>query len=52
VTGRKTPWRELSPPDAVGISGVADIVGTPDGKTYAYTYYRRLSELFAVEGLR
>jgi hypothetical protein len=51
-TGQRTPWRELLPPDAVGISGVADIVGTPDGKAYAYTYYRRLSEAFVVEGLR
>jgi DNA-binding winged helix-turn-helix (wHTH) protein/Tol biopolymer transport system component len=51
-TGQRTPWRELLPPDAVGVAGIADIVGTPDGKAYAYTYYRRLSELFVVEGLR
>jgi DNA-binding winged helix-turn-helix (wHTH) protein len=52
ATGQKTPWRELQPPDAVGVRSVGDIVGTPDGKAYAYSYYRRLSELFVVEGLR
>lgn len=52
ATGQRTPWRELSPPDAVGVRAVGDITGTPDGKAYAYSYYRRLSELFVVEGLR
>jgi hypothetical protein len=52
TTGQKTPWRELLPPDSVGVQGVPDIIGTPDGKAYAYSYYRRLSELFVVEGLR
>jgi hypothetical protein len=52
ATGEKKPWRELLPPDSVGVQGVADIIGTPDGKAYAYSYYRRLSELFVVEGLR
>jgi hypothetical protein len=51
-TGKKTPWRELQPPDAVGVRSVGDIIGTPDGKAFAYSYYRRLSELFVVEGLR
>ncbi len=52
LTGQRTPWRDLSPPDAVGVRTVGDIIGTPDGKAYAYSYYRRLSELFVVEGLR
>jgi hypothetical protein len=52
ASGEKTPWRELEPPDPVGINAVVDVVGTPDGRAYAYTYYRRLSELFVVDGLR
>lgn len=52
ATGVRTPWRELQPPDLVGVSAVGDIVGTPDASAYAYSYYRRLSELFVVEGLR
>ena len=52
VTGKRTPWRDLQPADAVGISGIAEIAGTPDGSAYAYSYSRRVSELFVVEGLR
>ncbi len=51
-TGALTPWRDLQPPDPVGLERVSRIVATPDGKAYAYSYVRRLSELFVVEGLR
>jgi len=51
-TGTKRPWRELAPEDHVGLMGVADVVGTPDGRAYAYWYNRRLSSLYLVDGLR
>jgi hypothetical protein len=52
ATGRRTAARVLSPRDPAGLQGVGHIVMTPDGSRYAYTYFRVLSELFLVEGLR
>jgi hypothetical protein len=51
-TGASEPWRELLVADAAGVHGLPSVRITPDGKAYAYSYYRALSELFAVEGLR
>ncbi len=51
-TGVLEPWLDLQPPDPVGVAKVMRVVGTPDGRAYAYTYVRQLSELFVVEGLR
>jgi dipeptidyl aminopeptidase/acylaminoacyl peptidase len=52
VTGERTPWLEVRPSDPVGISDSFTLIGTPDGKAYAYSFIRTLSELFVVEGLR
>ena len=52
-TGRRTLWRELSPSDPAGLIDAAeDLRITPDGRTYVYKYYRNLSDLFLVSGLR
>jgi hypothetical protein len=42
----------LSPADPVGFRhcGLAKI--TPDGRSYAYRYWRQLSTLYLIEGLR
>jgi hypothetical protein len=53
-------WKELRPADAAGLVSVAlDLEGyppqiliTPEGRTYVYKYFRALSDLFLVEGLR
>jgi Tol biopolymer transport system component len=50
-TGRRQFWKELMPPDPVGVHYVG-LVFTPDGKTYAYAYYRTLSDLYVIEGLK
>jgi Tol biopolymer transport system component len=50
-TGRRELWREFAPPDATG-SGSSAVAISADGKSYAYTYSRSLSELFIVEGTR
>jgi DNA-binding winged helix-turn-helix (wHTH) protein/dipeptidyl aminopeptidase/acylaminoacyl peptidase len=52
ATGRKEPWKVLSPPDSVGVYAIGGVTATPDGSAYAYDYVRRLSELYVVEGLR
>ena len=52
ATGERRPWLEARPSDPVGISDSFTLIGTPDGKAYAYSFIRTLSELFVVEGLR
>jgi len=51
-TGRRTLWRELSPPDLAGVIQVGPIVITPDGKSYVYSYRRILDDLYLAKGLR
>ncbi len=53
-TGRREPWKELVPSDAAGIDEPqgAGIAITPDGKFYAFSVGRILSELFVVDRAR
>jgi hypothetical protein len=39
-------------PDRTGLAGIRYIQITPDGKSYAYTFSRFLTELYVIEGLR
>ncbi|HMF09132.1 MAG TPA: WD40 repeat domain-containing protein, partial [Thermoanaerobaculia bacterium] len=52
ATGRRTLWKEILPPDPAGILGLWPVVITPDGKSYAYSYRRVLSDLFLAQGLK
>jgi len=40
------------PVDPAGVERISNVVVTPDGKFYAYTYARQLTDLFVVEGLK
>ena len=51
-SGKRELWKDLTPPDAAGISNVAPPAIAADGRTYAYSYNRILSDLFLTEGLR
>ncbi len=51
-TGKRDLWKELAPPDPAGISNVAPPAIAADGKTYAYSYNRILSDLFLAEGVK
>jgi Tol biopolymer transport system component/predicted Ser/Thr protein kinase len=51
-TGRSELWKELMPVDPAGVERISNVVVTPDGKFYAYTYSRQLTDLFVVEGLK
>jgi hypothetical protein len=42
----------MMPTDSAGLVNIAGAVITPDGKAYAYTYYRVLSTLYVVENLK
>jgi dipeptidyl aminopeptidase/acylaminoacyl peptidase len=52
TTGRRELSRELMPADPDGVSEVLCVVLTPDGRNYAYSYLRILTELYLVEGLK
>jgi serine/threonine protein kinase len=52
LTGRKQPVTEFAPIDPVGLTGFVTARITPDGKSYAYTYERVLSELYLVDGVK
>jgi eukaryotic-like serine/threonine-protein kinase len=51
-TGKKQPFIDLAPGDPLGMSSIRSVRVTPDGKSYAYTYERALSELYLVEGVK
>jgi serine/threonine protein kinase/sugar lactone lactonase YvrE len=51
ATGRREPWKTIMPQDPAGIYN-ADLMLTPDGKSYAYNAKRMLSDLYLVEGLK
>jgi dipeptidyl aminopeptidase/acylaminoacyl peptidase len=49
--GQRQLWKELSPPDPIGVHYVGPKF-TPDGKTYAYAYWRTLADLYVIDGLK
>jgi eukaryotic-like serine/threonine-protein kinase len=51
ATGRKELWKELKIPDPVGVQ-MREVVLTPDGNSYAYSYQRDISTLYVAEGLK
>ena len=54
ATGRREPWNSTGAADPVGLIGIqsAAVHMTPDGKSYAYSYWKTLTELYLVEGLK
>ena len=50
-TGREELWREFLPADATGLNGLISFRNAPNG-AYAYSYFRSLSNLFLVEGVK
>jgi Tol biopolymer transport system component len=51
-TGRRTLWKQISPPDPAGIQQIGPVVIAPDGSSYVYSYRRVLDELGVATGLR
>ena len=52
ATGGRELWKELFPADSAGVDEIYRVCITPDGRAYAYSYRRVLSELYVVEGLK
>ena len=51
-SGERELWKEIVPSDPAGIEFIGPILMTPDASSYVYTYQRRSSDLYVVEGLR
>jgi len=56
LNGKREPWKKLEVPDKVGFVGIQNGPGairiTPDGKSYVYTSWQGLGELYIAEGLK
>jgi tRNA A-37 threonylcarbamoyl transferase component Bud32 len=52
VTGRRTVVHRFAPPDASGYLQTRTAYATPDARAFAFTYDRKLSALYLVEGLK
>jgi Tol biopolymer transport system component len=52
ASGQRQFWKELMPADPAGVIDIIAVRPTPDGRSYAYSYARVLSNLYLVEGLR
>lgn len=51
-SGKREPWKELAPDDPTGVGEIGPMHITRDGKFYVYSFYRGLSDLYLVEGLK
>src|SRR5581483_8952724 len=52
ITGKKDLWMSVSPQDRTGLDSTSSLRITPDGKYYAYSYERLLSDLYVISGLK
>jgi hypothetical protein len=52
ATGRREPWKEIAPPDPAGVQSIPSLRFSEDGKSYAYSIGRLLSDLYVVDGLK
>lgn len=52
ASGHREPWREIVIADPVGFVTFNRLVLTPDGRSYAHMFFRIISRLYVIEGLR
>jgi hypothetical protein len=52
ANGRRQLWKTLIPSDSAGVYSIFRFQVTPDGRAYAYSYMRLLSQLYVVKGLK
>jgi eukaryotic-like serine/threonine-protein kinase len=52
ATGRREPFKEIMPADPAGVQSIPTLRFSADGKSYAYSIGRILSDLFVVDGLK
>jgi eukaryotic-like serine/threonine-protein kinase len=52
ATGRREPFKEITPADSAGVQSIPTMRFSADGKSYAYSVGRILSDLYVVGGLK
>src|SRR2546427_888421 len=52
TTGKRRLVGSYGPADLTGVQGIPRVFFAHDGKSYAYFYFRDLSELYVVDGLK
>jgi hypothetical protein len=56
TSGRRKLWKEITPPDLVGLLGLearpGGVLITPDGQSYVYTFWATNLDLILVEDLK
>lgn len=52
ATGRREPWKVIAPADTAGLKSIPSLRFSNDGKSYAYSTFRILSDLFVVDGMK
>jgi serine/threonine protein kinase len=52
ATGHSEPWKEIVPADPAGVQAIPSVKFSADGKSYAYSTGRILSDLYVVDGLK
>ena len=52
ATGHRELWKEIVPADLAGVQSIPVINFSADGKSYAYSAFRVLSDLYVVDGLK
>ncbi len=51
ASGRREPVREITPSDPAGVFAITSLL-SQDGASYVYAYWRHLSNLYVVDGLK
>ena len=52
ATGKRAPFKEIVPADPAGAQSIVALRFSADGKSYAYSLGRWLSDLYVVDGLK
>lgn len=52
ATGHREPWKTIAPTDTAGLKSIPSLRFSADGKSYAYSSYRILSDLYVVDGMK
>jgi len=50
-SGRRQPFKAITPPDSQAFGGIENVMVTPGGKAYAYQYGQYPCILYVIEGL-
>ena len=52
-TGQREPWKHITPVDPIGLFDIGGVVClTRDGRSYAFTNWKALSDLYLIENVR